>query len=190
MRFILVLVLVFIGACGNIEQSKTLSNRAVLNNKNLVAGLGDTILEIKKEESMPNVFGKADLYGRKRPTGVTYVVYAGVYEGKAYFYRRDVVINSQKTTMNSSPIFIPNTSTSTVSGYANGQPVSGTVTTSGPPTILPALPPSDQVASSRDTILMVEPNSSNDTLLVDGYMIKVKSANDNVLSYEVRAIER
>ena len=93
-----------LSACGNITDYKDVSTEGTKLDGDFIAGVGDTVLQIIKEESLPNIFGKADVYGRKRPTGTVTVIYAGVADGKAIFYRRDVDIRSEKTAMNTSPI--------------------------------------------------------------------------------------
>ena len=78
MRFINLVFILFLAGCGSIEQSQRVNTGGSEVGGILLAGLGDTLLEIKKEESMPNAYGKADIFGRKRATGVTYLVYAGM----------------------------------------------------------------------------------------------------------------
>lgn len=187
MRFLNVVFILFLAGCGSIEQSQRVNAGGSEVGGILIAGLGDTLLEIKKEESMPNAYGKADIFGRKRATGVTYLVYAGVSDSKAAFYRRDVTINSQKTTMNSSPVVINNNSTSTVNAYSNGQAVSGTVMTTAAPTILPPISPSDEITAVSDILLTVSPGS-DDALLVEGHLINVISATENMVSYSIRLL--
>lgn len=187
MRTISLLALIFITACGSIEQSQRVVTGGVEIDGVTIAGVGDTVLEIKKEESMPNAFGKADIYGRKRPTGYISLVYLGLFDGKASFSRRDTSITSEKTTMNSSPIFIPNTSTSTISGSSNGQPIYGTVTSTAPPTVIPASAPTDRISGTNQTILSVTP-SSNDALIIEGHMLKVIEATGNLVRYTIEKL--
>ena len=187
MRILVLIAISLISACGSIEQSQRVVTGGVEIGGVMVAGVGDTILEVKKEESMPNAFGKADVYGRKRATGLVYLTYIGFLEGKASFSRRDISIASEKTTMNSSPIFVPNTSTSTISGSANGQPVYGTITSAAPPTVIPALAPADRVAGTNQTLLSVTPNS-NDALIIEGHMLQVIEATDNLVRYTIEKL--
>jgi hypothetical protein len=46
-----------------------------------VAGVGDVVLRVEGRESMPNVFGRADIFGRTRTTGFTTTQYGGM-QGK------------------------------------------------------------------------------------------------------------
>ena len=89
--------------------------------------------------------------------------------------------------MNSSPIIIPNTNTSTVSGYANGEPVYGTVTTSAPPTVVQGAVPADKITGVNELLLRVTPNSS-DALVVEGHMLKVIEATDNIVRYTIETL--
>lgn len=187
MRFLTVIAISLISACGSLESSQRIETGGTEVGGVMIAGIGDTILEIKKEESLPNIFGKADVYGRKRPTGVIYLVYAGISDGMASFTRRDISITSEKTAMNSSPIIIPNTNTSTVSGYANGEPVYGTVTTSAPPTVVQGAVPADKITGVNELLLRVTPTSS-DALVVEGHMLKVIEATENIVRYTIEKL--
>src|SRR4029077_8394140 len=116
----------------------------------LTASVGDTVLRVSREKNLPNIVGKSDIFGRKTPTGVDTVQYLGVRDGRAIFKRRSVNVETGATTMNSTALVVPNTSTTTHSGsvnvygsrggYASGS-YSGTSTTVGPPTVIPAHPP-------------------------------------------------
>jgi len=82
----------------------------------LTAGVGDTVLRVSHEKNLPNIVGKADIFGRTTPTGVETVQYLGVKDGRAFFERRTVNVETGATTMNSTPLVIPNTATTTHSG--------------------------------------------------------------------------
>jgi hypothetical protein len=85
----------------------------------LTASVGDTVLRVSREKNLPNIAGKADIFGRTTPTGVETVQYLGVKDGRAIFRRRTVDVESGATTMNSTPLVIPNTTTTTHSGSVN-----------------------------------------------------------------------
>ena len=53
----------------------------------LTASVGDTVLRVSREKNLPNIAGKADMFGRTTPTGVETVQYLGVRDGKAFFKR-------------------------------------------------------------------------------------------------------
>jgi hypothetical protein len=62
-------------ACGSIKQYETASQPL---DQILRSYVGGTILEIEKEESLPNAFGGADIYGGRRPTGSIGLKYLGL----------------------------------------------------------------------------------------------------------------
>ena len=69
----------------------------------LTASVGDTVLRVSREKNLPNIVGKSDMFGRKTPTGVETVQYMGVKDGRAFFKRRSVNVETGATTMNSTP---------------------------------------------------------------------------------------
>src|SRR5258705_12942104 len=130
----------------------------------LTASVGDTVLRVSREKNLPNIVGKSDMFGRTTPTGVETVQYLGAKDGKAFFKRRTVDVETGATTMNSTPLIIPNTSTTTHSGsvnvygpngYGHGS-YSGTSTTEGPPTVIPAHPPAPMVMDEGSLLLSVD----------------------------------
>src|SRR5437868_181137 len=77
----------------------------------LTASVDDTVLRVSREKNLPNIVGKSDIFGRTTPTGVETVRYMGVRDGRAFFARRSVDVETGATTMNSTPLIIPNTAT-------------------------------------------------------------------------------
>lgn len=82
----------------------------------ITAGVGDVMLRAEERESLPNAFGRADLFGRTRPTGITTVQYGGLRDGRAVLLRSGTAIQSTATTMSETP------GTATIFG-ARGNPV-------------------------------------------------------------------
>lgn len=64
-------------SCGSIKQYSTPQQPLRDTLKTYVGG---AILEIEKEESLPNAFGGADIYGGRRPTGSISLKYLGLGE--------------------------------------------------------------------------------------------------------------
>ncbi len=60
----------------------------------LTASVGDTVLQVAREKNLPNIAGKADIFGRTTPTGVETVQYLGVKDGRAFFKRRTVNVET------------------------------------------------------------------------------------------------
>jgi len=109
-KSILLLVAVFIAACSTIEHT---SNTEQSLSKSMIAGVGDVVLRVNKQRNLENVFGKADLFGRKTNEGFSELRFAGVEKnGEVVLYRKDVQIITNETTMSRTPI-------STTAGTAN-----------------------------------------------------------------------
>ncbi len=157
----------------------------------LTASVGDTVLRVSREKNLPNIVGKSDMFGRKTPTGVDTVQYLGVKDGRAFFKRRSVNVETGATTMNSTPIVIPNMATTTHSGsvnvygpngYGYGS-YSGTSTTVGTPTVIPAHPPSPMVMDEGSLLLSVNLSQKPVKLSVAGKTLTVLQADSMRLVY-------
>ena len=157
----------------------------------LTASVGDTVLRVSREKNLPNIVGKSDIFGRKTPTGVETVQYMGVKDGRAFFKRRSVNVETGATTMNSTPIVIPNTATTTQSGsvnvygpngYGHGS-YSGTSTTTLPPTVIPAHPPAPMVMDEGSLLLSVDLSRKPAQLSVAGKTITILEADGSSLRY-------
>jgi hypothetical protein len=108
---ILLLACVHLYGCADVqERSHIVGGRT---GTPLSASVGDTVLRVAREKNLPNIVGKADIFGRTTPTGVETVQYLGVRDGRAFFKRRTVDVETGATTMNSTPLIIPNTVTTT-----------------------------------------------------------------------------
>ena len=128
-RFSLVMIAagLAVAGCNPVQKSSELTVSGVPGQR-LSAGPGDTVLDVKISKSLPNAFGKADLFGRTTDAGRVVVRYVGSSGKTAQLVRQDVVIETGETTMSRTPLIIPNTSTSTVNGFVGTTPVSGTAT--------------------------------------------------------------
>src|SRR5436305_2082755 len=61
---------------------------------------GDIVLRVERVDDLPNVFGRADLFGRSRDRGFTEIRYIGLNAGDSpVFRRRDIDITTNETTM-------------------------------------------------------------------------------------------
>ena len=156
----------------------------------LTAGVGDTVIRVWHEKNLPNIVGKADIFGRTTPTGVeTYNL--GVKDGRAFFKRRTVNVETGATTMNSIPLVIPNTATTTHSGsvnvygpngYGHGS-YSGTSTTVGTPTVIPAHPPTPVVMDEGSLLLSVDLSRKPVQLSAAGKTLTILQADNARLLY-------
>ena len=190
-RSLIFLAVLLIAGCAEIKSSSRLTQPL---GSPLIAGVGDAIVEIDTQESLPNIFGNADLYGRTRPTGRIFVTYLGLEQGRAVFERQTVRFQSNATTMNSSPIIIPQTSTTTytgttsITGGISGTAVSsGSATTTAPPIVLPPSGSKTQVISS-DRIRYFLDLDKDRTLFVGGYEILIEEAITSSVKYRIKKL--
>lgn len=168
-------------ACAPIENQTQMNSSSVSIGEQNIAGKGDAVVTIQNSESMPNAFGGADIFGRTRPTGTTTLYYAGMRQGKARFNRRDVLIDSQKTTMNSSPVVINPSSQTYYSGNVGGIPYSGSAYTDAYPIVLPPGSPDDRIVGVRDMTITVP---IGETVVAGGTSFTVLSATPNQVTFK------
>jgi hypothetical protein len=99
--FVALLALLLCGCADVQERSHIVGGRT---GTQLTASVGDTVLRVSREKNLPNVVGKADIFERTTPTGVETVQYVGTRDGRAFFKRRSVNVETGATTMNSTPL--------------------------------------------------------------------------------------
>ena len=113
-----------LSACGAIQYQSSLAKPAATGRPYL-AGVGDTVLDMKLTQSLPNAYGKADVWGRTRDAGRVTVRFVGLDGDQARFVRQDVTIQSNETTLTQGPMLVPTFQTATMSGSVGRVPVSG-----------------------------------------------------------------
>jgi hypothetical protein len=116
---------------------------------------------------------------------MTTVQYLGVRDGKAWFKRNSLFVETGATTMNSTPLIIPNEATTRTTGMIGGLPYSGTSTTSLPPTVIPAHPPQAQTMDDGSLLIAVD-LSKEKQLIVEGKTITIESADASRLVYMIK----
>jgi hypothetical protein len=188
-RLLALLLAAALASCADVqERSHIVGGRT---GTQLTASVGDTVLRVSREKNLPNIVGKSDIFGRTTPTGVETVQYLGARDGRAFFKRRTVNVETGVTTMNSTPLVIPNTATTTQSGsvnvygpngYGYGS-YSGTSTTTLPPTVIPAHPPSPVVMDEGSLLLSVDLSRKPAQLSVAGKTLTVLQADNARLLY-------
>ena len=171
-----------VAACGSIKETARVS---APENKELVAGIGDQVLTVELQESLPNIFGKADVFGRTRAKGRIVITYAGLRDGKALFERTDIDVVSNATTMNSGA-FVSNSSQTTFNAAStNGTMVTGNATTTGGGTYVPGTS-QDRIAGTRGRLIEIPLQSNGRAeLVVSGKEILIISATTGRLRYKV-----
>lgn len=124
---ITLLVSVFgLAACAPVETKTSLTTPS--SGATMTAGPGDVVLNFQSRRALPNAFGKADLFGRTTNAGGTTVRYVGSRGGRAVFERTDVQVVSNATTMSETPLIVPTTTNTRVSGTVGHTPVTGQAT--------------------------------------------------------------
>jgi hypothetical protein len=60
-------------------------------NTEIYSSIGDVLVKVNLRESLPNMFGKPDIFGRKRDRGFVEIRFMGLTDdGRAVFRRRTV----------------------------------------------------------------------------------------------------
>lgn len=160
--------------CGEIQHRTTISQPY---GETRTAGVGDLVFKSTTEKSLPNVAGKADLFGRTTPTGTTTVIYQGIREGRAYFLRRSIDIETGATTMNSSPTVVSTGTTTRHTGMVGDTAYSGKSTTQGATIMLPPNTPQAQYNERNTNVIALEVNSLPGVFIVEGTSVKIISAD-------------
>jgi hypothetical protein len=89
--------IVILTACAPVEMHSQIDHPA---GEILYASTGDIVLRVNRADDLPNLFGRADLFGRTRDRGFSEVRFMGLNEaGMPIFRRRDVDIATNETTM-------------------------------------------------------------------------------------------
>lgn len=159
----------------------------------LEAAVGDTVLQIKRDKNLPNIVGRADIFGRQTPTGFETVQYLGVRSGKAFFKRHSVGVETGATTMNSTPLLIPNTATTVSSGTVVGpsgvSTYHGSATTALPPTYIPPHTPTPVVMDDGSLIVPVDLAAKPARLSVEGKTLTIIKAEPTKLVYVLSEVK-
>ncbi len=144
-------------------------------NVEIVSSIGDGMVRVELRESLPNAFGGADIFGRKRNRGMVFLSYFGLRDGKAVIRRRTVDIMSDETTVSRGGLSTFN-GTATQSG--------GTVSVSG---ISTRAPQSNVVTLPPDTVEIYVDAVKGGVLTVEDQIIDVLAADENIIRFKVRS---
>ena len=115
-----------LGACSPVENRADLATASA--GRQITAGPGDTVMDFKITKPLPNAFGQADIFGRRTDAGRTVVRFVGAQGQTAIFQRSDISVETNATTMNQTPMLVPQTTNTTMSGNVGGTLVSGQAT--------------------------------------------------------------
>ena len=106
-------------ACSPVQDRSTVA--APAPGQQATVGVGDIVFEIRRRESLPDEFGGADMFGRTRDTGRITLRYTGVQDGRAYFVRNDVNIDTNETTLSYMPTYVPVVKNAKTTGSTSNQ---------------------------------------------------------------------
>lgn len=153
---------------------KQFSSINIPENKETFSSVGDVLVKVTLRESLPNAFGGADIFGRKRDKGFVEVRYMGLAsDGRAVFRRRTVEIYSNETTMSRSGMRY---GSAQVNQYGNSASVSGYSVGPQQATV-EALPP--------DTIEFALDLTKNHIITVEDRQIEVRRADEGGVTFVV-----
>jgi len=145
------------------------------------AGPGDTVMDFRVSRPMPNAFGGADIFGRTTNAGRVVVRFLGGDGGSAFFQRSDLMIESSATTMNQTPLIVPHTARTTVTGMVGGTPISGSASSTDYTVVGPR--PTAEVATTTAPIRLSVP--AGQSVTVEGHVLRVLEVTPNSVSYRV-----
>ena len=185
-KIIFIATAVSLMGCASIDHTVRLQQPL---GRSLVAGPGDLVLRVDHERNLENIWGKADMWGRKTKEGFSEIRFAGVEPtGEVVLARKDTDIITNETTLSRMP-FSSTTGHATTSAfgtataYGNTAQLQGTgvtnysATTINPTSDFHVIVPADSIA------IRLLPNEKK--LPFAGYIVEIISAARNSLEYRV-----
>ncbi|MGQ4274952.1 hypothetical protein [Terrihabitans sp. B22-R8] len=166
-------------ACTPVERRTELTSAVA--GRELTAGPGDVVMEFKATKPLPNAFGSADIFGRTTDAGRTIVRFVGSQGRSAIFERSDISVESNATTMNQTPLVMPQTSHTNVQGMVGGTPVTATSTSTSYSVVGPRPTSSYATASAPIMISLAEGQSAP----IQGRVLKVIQVSATSIVYSV-----
>lgn len=168
-----------LGSCSSIQQTQVMEQPA---GKQLAAGPGDLVVRISKQRDLKNAFGKADLFGRKTDEGYSELRFAGVEaDGTVVFYRKDVDILTNETTMSRSGLS-HSYGSATTSATRTG-PSSATATTTGMVTTIGPVSDYHVVVPPETIAIRIPPGTRS--FPFEGRSVELLSSDRVSLTYRV-----
>jgi hypothetical protein len=144
-------------------------------NTEIYTSIGDVLVKVNLRESLPNIFGKPDIWGRKRDRGYVEIRFMGLTDdGRAVFRRRSVDIYSNETTMTRTPMY-SGSGNVTVTGNTAHVSTFG-IGTAG--ATVEALPP--------DTVEFALDLSQYRTITIEDRVVEILSADPGGVKFIVR----
>lgn len=167
-------------ACTPVEKRADLAGSASVGTTR-TAGPGDTVMEFRLSKPLPNAFGQADIFGRTTDAGKVTVRFLGVQGGRAVFERSDISVETNATTMNQTPMMVPQTSQTQMSGMVGMTPVSGTATSTSYSYVGPR-PTTGYVSAARPLAMTLAPGES---VTAEGRTLTLIRINGSSIEYRI-----
>lgn len=168
-----------LAACNSVETKTTLVTPVTQSVK--TAGPGDVVMKFQSRRSLPNAFGQADVFGRTTSAGGTTVRYVGTRSGKANFERTDVSVTTDATTMSETPLVLPQTTRTNLSGTVGATPVSGTATSTSY-RYIPARGSSQYASASRPITFSL---GAGQSVKISGKTLRIVSVEATSVDYRI-----
>tara|TARA_B110000908_G_scaffold170149_1_gene228899 strand:- start:149 stop:721 length:573 start_codon:yes stop_codon:yes gene_type:complete len=185
LRIIIIsLMTTFLSGCIGAEIKETTT---LLKDTDVVfnVGIGGSIYTSDKKKNLPNLFGKADIFGRKTPSGKTEVIFAGIQDGHIILIRNSITIETGATTMNSTPIVKSNTTTSSYAGNVDGYNYSGRSTTQNAPTVIMPNTPAAQFFNEGSIPIFISLQDLPLSIIVEDSNVEIISATKYKLQAKI-----
>jgi hypothetical protein len=155
--------------------AKDFSYISVAENKEVYSSVGDVLVKVTLKDSLPNVFGKADIFGRKRDRGYIEIRYMGLApDGRAVFRRRNVEVFTNETTLSPSQSLSRDATIVQGGGYGTNVAVVGS---SGGDAVVEQLP--------SDTIEFALDLSKNRIVTAGDWKVDIREADSGGVSFWV-----
>lgn len=143
----------------------------------LGAMTGATVLHLDRTRDMPNVVGRADVWGRRVNEGYLAVRYLGLVDDKPAFAVEEVAMSSNETTLSRGFAFSQGSSS-----FAAG-PTSAFGQSGGSSFVLPPSPVQVDVGPVNAGRFVHDP--AQGPLIVEGYRLTVLQATPSRLTYRI-----
>jgi hypothetical protein len=171
-KFALVSALLLSPICA---QAKDFSYISVSENKEIYSSVGDVLVKVTLKDSLPNAFGGADIFGRKRDRGFIEIRFMGMApDGRAVFRRRTVEIMTNETTLSPSQSLSRGSTVVQGGGYGTNVAIVGN---QGGDATVERLP--------LDTVEFALDLARNRIVTAEGWQIEIRNADAGGVSFVV-----
>ena len=161
--------------CPTVVAAKDFASISVTENKETYSSVGDVLLKVTLRDSLPNVFGKADIFGRKRDRGFVEIRFMGMTpEGRAVFRRRTVEVLTNESTLSPSQSWSRGSTVVQGEGYGTNIAIVGS---QGGDATIERLSP--------DTVEFALDLAKNKIITVEGWQVKIKNADPGGVTFSV-----